>query len=508
MQRNVSSPPQKGKTKIYMEYADSTVFFKDDNPDIHVMRGDVRFRHDSTFLFCDSAYYYEMGNSLEAFSNVRIEQGDTLFIYGDYMIYEGDLNLAKMRENVRMENNNVTLFTDNFNYDRNVNLGYFFDGGILVDSLNELSSVYGQYSPDTKIATFKKEVVLTNPQFVLTSDTLKYNTVNKVATILSPSVIESDSGTVYSSRGWYNTETDEATLFDRSVVVGKDGSKTITADTLFYNRLTGFGEAFSHMVLNDTVKKIILMGNYGYYDDKSGFAFATDSAQFIECSQKDSLFLHADTLQMQSIDDERELKAYYGVRIYRVDLQGVCDSLLFNTKDSILYMFKLPVLWNTGYQITGDTIQILFNDSTVEQVKVRERSFAIEEKDTTYFNQIKGKYLTSFFTGGELTRIDVEGAAESIYYPIEDKGTEFLGRNKTESSYMTIFIENRKPVKVKWWPSPKAEMLPIPDLNPESKFLKDFVNYNYLRPKSKEDIFSKTTIKAEDIPAPKRKRRH
>jgi lipopolysaccharide export system protein LptA len=490
-----------------MKYADSTVYEKDNNPDIHVSRGNVVFRHDSAYMYCDSAYFYEMNNSLEAFGRVHIEQGDTLFIYGDYLKYEGNLNLAKMRNNVRMESQDVTLFTDNFNYDRNINLGYFFDNGMLIDSINELTSVYGEYSPTTKIAIFKEKVKLVNPQFVLTSNALKYHTVDRVATIISPAVIESDSGTIYSSSGWYNTETDEATLYKRSVIVSKDQTKTMTADTLFYNRNTGVGEAFSRMVLNDTLKKWTLTGNYGYYDDIKSFAFATDSARLIEYSQKDSLFLHADTLQMQTIDNEREMKAFYGVRIYRVDVQGICDSLQFNTKDSILNLYKNPVLWNTAYQITADTIRILFNDSTIEQVKALDRSFAIEERDSTYFNQIKGKNLTAFFIGGELERVEVEHNTESIYYPIEDKGTEFIGRNKTESDFMTIYVRERKPIKILWWPSPKAEMLPIPDLAPESKFLKDFVNYNYLRPKDKDDIFTKTAIRSEDIPAPKRQRR-
>jgi lipopolysaccharide export system protein LptA len=506
MRQNISSPQQK-KTKVIMEYADSTIFEKNNNPDIHVMRGNVRFRHDSTYMYCDSAYFYQNDNSLEAFNNVRIEQGDTLFIYGNYLIYEGNLNLAKMRQNVRMENRNNTLFTDHLDYDRNRSLGYFFDGGLLVDSLNELTAIYGQYSPNTKMAVFKDNVKLVNPQFVLTSDTLEYNTINKVATILGPAVIESDSGIIHSTRGWYNTETDLAILYDRSVVLSKDSAKTLTADTIFYNRQTGFGEAFSRMVLNDTVKKVILMGNYGYYDDITDFAFATDSAQIIEYSQKDSLFLHADTVQMLTVGEEREMKAFYGVRIYRIDLQGVCDSLQFNTNDSTIYLHKNPILWNTGYQITGDTIKILLNDSTLERIDVKDRSFAMEEKDTTYFNQIKGKNLIAFFTGGELSKIEVEGNTESIYYPIEDKGTELLGRNKTESPYMTIHIENRKPVKILWRPSPKAEMLPIPDLIPETKFLKGFVNYDYLRPKDREDIFTQTTIKVEDIPAPKRKKR-
>ncbi|KAA6301946.1 MAG: LPS-assembly protein LptD [Candidatus Ordinivivax streblomastigis] len=504
MQQTHSSP-SKGRTSIAMEYADSTVM-EESRPGIHVLRGNVRFRHDSVYLFCDSAYYYHDNNSLEAFSNVHIEQGDTLNIYGNYLIYEGNSKLAKMRENVRMENNSLTLFTDFLDYDRNQNLGYFFDGGLLVDSINELTSVYGQYSPATKIATFKDEVILTNPQFVLKSDTLKYDTSYKIATILGPTVIESDSGLIHSTRGWYNTETDRATLYDRSEVLSKDGSKTMTADTLFYNRATGFGEAFSRMVLNDTVRKLILTGHYGYFDDVTDIAFATDSAQFIEYSQKDSLFLHADTLYMKSIGTEREVKAFYGVRFFRTDLQGICDSMFFSTRDSVLHLIKNPVMWNTGYQITGDTINVFFNDSTLERVNVIERAFAIEQKDTTYFNQIKGRNMTAFFTAGELARVDVEGNTESIYYPIEDNGTEFIGRTKVDSPNMIIYVENRKPAKIWWGPEPKMELLPIPDLNPENKFLKDFVNFDYLRPVDRESIFIQSVYKTEDIPAPRRYR--
>ena len=505
MQQN--NPPQKGVTRIYEEYADSTDFDKDNNPDIHVLVGNVVFRHDSTYMYCDSAYLYMESNSLEAFSNVRIEQGDTLFIYGDYLIYEGNISLAKMRDNVRMENNNMTLFTDNFNFDRIRNIGYFFDGGMLVDSLNELTSVTGQYSPDTKIATFKRDVNLLNPQFLLTSDTLIYNTTDKIATIVGPTVIESDSGTIYSSLGWYNTITDESMLFERSTIVSKDRTKTMTADSILYNRQTGFGEAFHNMVLNDTAKKVILMGHYGYYDEISDFAFATDSAQMIEYSQIDSLFLHADTLQMRTIDEEREIKAFYGVRFFREDLQGVCDSLQFHTRDSILYLYKDPILWNTGYQLTGDTIQILFNDSTIEKVNVLNYAFSIEEKDTTFYNQLKGRNLYASFTGGELSKIDIDGNAESIYYPIEDDGASFIGQNTSQSSFMSITVKDRKPARILWHPQPQAEMIPIPDLSPEKKYLKDFVDYNYIRPINKEDIFTKTERRAEDMPAPRRKRR-
>lgn len=508
MQQNPVRNEEKKTTMIYIDHADSTDFNEEINPDVIVLMGNVVFRHDSTFMYCDSAYLYDKENSLEAFGQVVIEQGDTLFIYGDYLIYEGNNQLAKMRENVRMvSNDEVTLFTDNLDYNRLQNIGYYFDGGMIVDSLNELTSVYGQYSPDTKIAFFKDEVRLVNPNFVLNSDTLKYSTENKIATILGPSVIESDSGTIYSSRGWYHTEIEESMLYDRSVVVSKDETKNITADSMFYNKGAGEMEAFGNMQMNDTARKVILTGNYGYYDEVINYAFATDSAQMIEYSQQDSLFLHADTLKMTTIGTEREIKAYHNVRFYREDLQGVCDSMQFNTIDSLLYLYKNPILWNTGFQINGDTMKIIFNDSTLEKVEVLNYAFAIEEKDTTYFNQLKGRNLHAFFDEGELEHIEIYGANESIYYPVDEEDLSFIGRNKTiGSDTMVIWVRERKPVKILWYPTPQSEMLPIPDLNPETKFLQGFVNYNYLRPTDKESIFRKVEMKKEDIPPPRRKR--
>ena len=502
------SNPNPKVTRVYVENADSIELVQNSNPSINILRGNVAFRHDSIFMYCDSAYFYNLSNSLEAFDNVRIIQGDTLFIYGDYLNYYGDTQLAKMRKHVRMENKEVTLFTDSFDFDRNKNIGYYFKGGKLVDSVNVLTSIYGQYSPDSKMAFFKDKVRLVNPQFVLTSDTLNYNTETKIATITGPTVIESDSGVVYSDRGWYNTVTEESMLYNRSVVVSKDRTKTITADSLAYNRTGGFVEAYGAMILNDTVRKITITGNYGYYDEKADFAFATDSAQIIEYSQRDSSFLHADTIRMKTIDSIREVRAYYGVRFYRPDLQGVCDSLLYLTSDSILRMYKNPILWNDRFQLTGDTIKILFNDSTVERLNVLNYAFAMETIDSTYYNQLKGRNLTCYFDAGELYQMVMEGNGEAIYYNLDSKNAAPLELSKSSAGFITFTIKKRKIVRIKWEPESKMDVFPIPDITPDVKFLQNFVDYNYLRPKKKEDIFVKTTMKTEDIPPPRRVRQH
>ncbi|MCD8269808.1 MAG: hypothetical protein LUD46_16000 [Parabacteroides sp.] len=485
-------------TKVFLEHANTLSFDKEVKADAQFLEGDVCFHHDSSYMYCDSAYFFEESNSLEAFSNVRMEQGDTLFVYGNYLFYDGNSQIAYLRENVRMENGQVTLFTDSLNYERIPDIGYYIEGGLIVDSLNQLSSFYGQYSPDTKLAVFNDSVRLENPNFTLYSDTLHYDTESKIATILGPSVIVSDSGTIHSSRGWYNTETNTSLLLDRSEVLS--GNRVLSGDSIVYDRNSGFGEAFGNMSLQDTAQKVMLQGQYGYYNEQTEYAFATDSACFLEYSKGDTLYLHADTLEMTTLDSTaREIKAFYGVRFYRTDMQGVCDSLQFNTRDSILYMYDDPVLWNEQYQLYGDTIVIYMNDSTIDYAHVIQFAFAVQHVDSTYYNQLKGNDLKAYFEGQAIRQIDVEGNAESIFYPLENDGAK-IGLNETKSGFLTIWVKDNKLDKLKIWPTPQGSLTPIPDLKPEQKTLKDFYWFDYLRPKNKDDIYEVVKKKVEDAP--------
>ena len=500
-QQSTEASPQ--TTKVYLEHADVQSKDQEIDEDRQVLTGNVVFRHDSTLMYCDSAYYFESNSSLEAFGVVRMEQGDTLFVSGEYLFYDGNTRLAQIRHNVRMESiqsdsSIVTLFTDSLNFDRVDDIGYYFEGGMIVDEENELTSLYGQYSPTTKIAIFNDSVQLDNPKFILTSDTLHYHTETKIATIVSPAVIESDSVTIYTSNGWYHTDENSSLLLDRSQVYS--GDRVLIGDTIAYNRNTGLGEAFGNIFLQDTLDKVILTGQYGYYDEKTEFALATDSARCIEYSQGDTLYIHADTFKMITVDSTaRELKAYYNVRFYREDIQGVCDSMLYNAKDSVLCMYTDPVLWNEQYQLFGDTILIVMNDSTVEYVHVIQRSFAIEKLDSTYYNQVKGNDLKAYFEGQEMRMIDINGNVETIYYPLEDEATK-VGMNEMKSSYLTIWLKDNKMDRLKFWPSPQGMLTPLPDLRPDQKLLQGFYWYDYLRPLDKDDIFRNVKIKTEDTP--------
>ena len=490
-------PAKKGeqkpaKSKVYLLHSD--VLKKsplNPDPDAQILIGNVAFRHDSVYMYCDSACFYEKTNSLEAFDNVKMVQGDTLFLYGDYLFYDGNTQIAQVRYNVRMENKNTTLLTDSLNYDRIYNLGYYFDGGTLMDEENVLTSEWGEYSPATKISVFNYDVKLVNPKFTLTSDTLRYSTATKIANILGPSDIVSDANHIYSELGFYNTQIGQAELLDRSVLTNE--GKRLTGDSLFYDRVKGYGEAFDNVIMTDTVNKNMLTGDYCYYNELTKYAFATKKAVAVDYSQGDSLFMHADTLQMYTYylnTDSmfRETRAYHKVRMYRADVQGVCDSLVFSSKDSCLTMYYDPILWNNNQQLLGEKIMIYMNDSTIDWAHIQNQALSVEQLDSISYNQVTGKEMKAWFQGGEMRKVDVIGSVRLVYYPMESDST-LIGMNVSETSLLNMFLENRKMKKMIMSPKSNGTLYPMLQRPPEKMKLDNFVWFDYIRPLDKEDIF-------------------
>ena len=484
--------PEKKKTRVDLLHAEEAQADKVLHPDIQILIRSVKLRHDSMYMYCDSALIYEKTNSVEAFGNVRMEQGDTLFIYGDYLYYDGMSQLAMLRENVRMINRNTTLTTDSLNYDRLYNLGYYFDGGTLTDEENVLTSEWGEYSPATKISVFNHDVKLVNPKFVLTSDTLKYSTDTKIATILGPSDIVSDKNHIYSERGIYNTTTEQAELLDRSVLTNE--GKKLTGDSIFYDRVLGYGEAFDNVQMNDTINRNMLTGNYCFYNEITGSALATQRAVAIDYSQGDSLFMHGDTLRLITyhINTDsmfREMRVYHKVRAYRTDVQAVCDSLVYNSKDSCMTMYTDPILWHGSQQLLGEEIKVYMNDSTIDWAHIINQALAVEQKDSVHYNQVTGKEMKGFFVGGDMRQVDVNGNVLVVFYPIDDKDSTMIGLNYSEGSFLRMLLKERRMEQGAFIGKANGTLYPMDQIPADKYKLPPFVWFDYIRPRNKEDIF-------------------
>ena len=485
--------------KVFLENADILKANEAISTDYQVLKGNVRFRRGDMYMFCDSAYFYPETSSLDAFGNVRMTQGDTLWVYSDVLHYYGDQGVAELRSNVRLENRSTTLVTDALDYEINSNVGYYFDGGTIVDNRNntELSSQYGRYELDTKQAEFSRDVHLINDRYEMFTDLLDYNTQSHIARITSETYIVSDSNTINTTNGWYNTSADDATLYQRALITAKDG-KTLLGDTVYYNRKRNYGEARGNVVITDPGNKVILDGDYGYHDDNAHYSYVTGKARAREFSQKDTIYLHADTLctlinyvvrDSLGGDSVRVLRALNQVRFYRTDVQGICDSLQLSEQDTIINMYRHAVVWNLERQIFGDEINIHLNDSAADWATLPTGGFMAEHLGETYYDQLSGKKMKAWFQDKELRQLDVDGNVQVIMFP-EEKDSTYNKMVNAESSYLRLNLKAKQEVdRIVMWPEVSGKVTPLYLAKKADMYLPQFKWYDALRPHSPEDIY-------------------
>jgi len=449
--------------------------------------GDVRIRHEEVLMWADSAYTYTGNNRVDAFGNVRINQGDTLDLYARKVLYNGDINRANAFQNVRLINKTTTLYTDTLDYDLNTKVGYYEHGGKIVDSLNTLTSREGRYYTETDIIHFYGDVEAFNENFTLNSDTLMYNTNTGRVFIVGPTTIKDSLNTLYAEEGWYETESGEAELIKNPSVYNK--TQHLKANYIKYNEADGQGRALDNVRMEDIENKMIVMGNTANYNDQMEIATVTDSALLMIYSEKDTLFLHADTLRTipDTIPDEKLIMAYYGTRFFRSDMQGMCDSLIYFTKDSVVQLFNNPVIWSDNHQLTADHIEMKQKTDAPDELHLTNNGFIISKLDSGRFDQIKGKEMVGYVVNNELNKIDVNGNGQTLYYARQDE--DIIGLNRVESSKISIRFKDGDIFRISFLQAPEGLLKPLFSLTEEEKKLSNFDWKIDQRPLSKYDVF-------------------
>lgn len=567
--------------RVFLEYADSLVHRMHDSAQI--VSGNVKFRQGGMWMFCDSAYYYPDRNSMDAFGNVKMQQGDTLFVFSDKLYYDGNTRFARLyrgpsRSKVELRDPQGKLETDTLYYDVLAELGNYNCGGVLSDDVNTLTSRYGEYSPATHDASFYWDVELHNRKdgYRLISDTLYYNTRNHRARIASPTTIFGANDTVRTSSGWYNTLNDSLELTSRSLIVHRDSLNrvtTIEGDSIVYDRKSRVSRAYAFRdphkqsrptVLTDTANKMTLTGNYGLYNDSTREAFSTGYPLLVEYSRPDTLYLRADTIRtyiftemvwpdslkvraarftpsrVPQVFPEEELakfrpapeesasvdslpplslpreslpgdslqarpapvpvlppdsslmvprdvhiaKAYHRARFFNKDIQGVADSLVFRESDSLLLMYRRPVVWSENRQLSGNQITVHLNDSTADWAYLPENAFSVEHVDEDFYNQLKGKQMKADFIGRTLKQLDVAGNVQTIFLPMEEDST-YNRLVNASGAYLTIDMENNDVKHLRMWPEVSGEVVPLFLVKKTQKYLPGFSWLERIRPRRK-----------------------
>lgn len=479
--------------RVYLLHADELRYdMFGRTPDAQIVKGKVSFMHQGGHLTCDSAYFYQGTNSVKAFGHVHYRQGDTLSLTCERAEYDGMMQMMHARRNVVLHHRRQTLKTDSLDFDRLYNMANFFDGGTLIDGKDRLVSDWGEYHTETREAKFVFNVKLRSGKDVVTTDTLYYDVPTSTAHMVGPSKIVSGSSVVHTADGYYDTRTDKAKLFGRSTLVDKD--KSITGDSLYYVK-NGESTGYGNVVYVDKKNKNSLTCNYLRYNEKTGMGFATKRPVAIDYSQKDTLWMHSDTMRIYTFNINtdsvyRKVHAYPHVRAFRNDMQAICDSLVFNSKDSCMTMYKDPVIWNANRQMLGEEIRAYMADSTIRFAHVIGQALSIEQMpDSVHYNQITSSEMKSYFEKGEMKMTEAIGNVQTVYYMTNDKDSSLVGLNYLETDTMRMYLGAARKLDKIWTNKFTSTMYPITQVPPAKYKLPNFAWFEDLRPTDKNDIF-------------------
>lgn len=494
-----------GDQRIYLDRSDELRYDEMRKPGVQIVKGHVAFHHRGTRLSCDSAYFNQKNNSFEAFGHVYMVQGDTLTLSCDRAFYDGrpEVEMVYARKNVKVVHRKSSeLYTDSLNYDRKFNFVYYAEGGHFIDKKKkvDLVSDWGRYNLDTREAVAYYSVVLKSPDYEINTDTLYYDARLERAQIVSRSTIYNvkNDYQIVTSNGYYYMSNDKSELYDHSTIENKD--RIITGDSLYYDSKLKRSHGFGNVVYTDKKNKNQLISGHFTYDEKTGEGFATRRPVFADFSQKDTLWLHADSMRVKTfhIDTDsmyREVYCYHHVRAYRVDMQAMCDSLVICSRDSSITMLQEPIVWYQSQQLTGDQVIVFMRDSTIREAHVEGNSFTIQEiedKDNQQkrYQQISSKRSHSFFDEkGNLRMNEAQGNVMVVFHPQDEKDSTLIGMVYAESDTLRAFLNNRRKMEKIWMPKAEGVMYPMTQIPLGKDRLPKFEWYEELRPLKRDDIF-------------------
>lgn len=486
---------------------------------------------DGNVLTCDRGDYNSDTHLANCFDNVRSVDKDNNVLTCDRGDYNTETKLMHCFDNVRLlDKDNNELLCEEGEYDGSAGLAKFRNNVVLNDKEGgKLVCDHGTYNSNTHLADFYENVKLTKPdgQGEIITEHLIYNTDTEIAQIDTEANISGADGEfIYTTRGEYNTKTGSATLFDRSYIIKDnrriDGDQLhsykeedtgytideaignvmisdpvnqfgLTGDRCIRVEETGYDRAFGNVVVTDSVNMCHVLGHHCEYDEQTGYAMVTDSAEVIYYYYQDTVYVHSDTMKIftYNINTDsvyRDLYAYNKVRMFRNDIQGVCDSLVHHMLDSCTYMYGQPIIWNLNQQVFGEEIRVYNNDSTIDWVHVFNQAMTIEQVDSVSYNQVQAKEMFSYFRNGEIDRNEAKGNVYIAYYVDEDNGAR-IGMVYNETSELKMYMENKKVKKV-WMPASNGVMYPPIKIPEERRYLPAFAWFDYVRPLNKDDIFN------------------
>ncbi|OJW68885.1 MAG: hypothetical protein BGO68_03820 [Candidatus Amoebophilus sp. 36-38] len=477
------------------------------------LTGHVVFVHEDFTIYADSAQYYDQKGIVKAAGNLQMVDREGGIMVAKRVTYDINKKIAQLRDSISYQQDTLSFYTDELDYEVKNKKGYFRNGGTLIQGNDEISSESGYYDEKNKLAVFYRQVELNNQEYDLKTDTLRYYTKTKLAVFKGNTKIVGKEGETITTQegGEYNTESKEG-LFRKARV--ETNKYSIYANLMKGNRDKNYYSASGQVELVSKEHKSTITGDYSYYAQDKGIAEIYGNPLLQRIIEGDTLYMIADTLQ--SIEDKRQqetelqdnvILAYNNVKIYKSNLQGKADSMAYHTLDSTIYFYNKPVFWNYDSQITADSINIVLNKESLEKMCINTDAFIISEDTLGNYNQVKGREMIAYFQENKMSYIDILGNGESLYFALGDS-LDLVGMNYIRCSHMRIDMKNEALSKISFFVQPTGVFYPPHKMVEDEKQLPGFIWRIAEKPTIEEFLSRKNVIsKASKKKQPKRAKR-
>ncbi|GIV29945.1 MAG: hypothetical protein KatS3mg028_1011 [Bacteroidia bacterium] len=478
---------------------------------VKVTGRNITVKQGNRYIFCDSAYFYPRKNFVKAMGNVQItdDVGTTLSARqmdfdanSGTLMARGDANFTKDQTNVR---------APAIDYNINSKIMYYYGGGKLSDAQNELTSEAGAYDTNTKNLFARKNVKAKGisddgEPYEIRSDTLSYNDFSKNIKILGKEAqIKTKEGIIYTTDGEFNTKTKKSKLKGKPRIETDEYS--LKGDFLDYDQTQQRGEAEGNVEFFSKKDNVFINAGKGKMNGKQGISLFYGGRAFMRMidEDKDTLWIVADTLvsigtkmedkeqkakktkkqleedSLRNAQEPKMLFAYRNVKIYKSNLQGLCDSLTYNMKDSVIHFFRMPILWSKKNQISADSIHILTKNNKPDKLVMRHNGFIISKDSAGNFNQIKGKFIDALLKDSKMDKVFVRGNSESIYFQF-DENENFIGMYKVICGSIKAEFEENELSEATFYEQINGELIPPHELQEGNKKLSGFSWQEEFRP--------------------------
>ncbi len=185
-------------------------------------------------------------------------------------------------------------------------------------------------------------------------------------------------------------------------------------------------------------------------------------------SLADTLEVQKDTTKLTFIDIHRN------VRLFKSDLRGSCDSLVYTSIDSIARFYVNPVFWDgEKTQFTADSIQLSVRNNAVYKANMIENAFIISQEDSVHFDQIKSSEMVAYFKDNNVYRFDALGGANVMAF-IKERDSVVTLMNQKECKLLTARMKNKSIQRIKYIDNLKSDVRPTYRMPEEMMRLRNF----------------------------------